>query len=72
MESFTLKEIVMKQGEKLDMMDVKLNTLLNLNDEVKENTAFRNKVMHAIVGTAFLALVGLGLAVLKAVNILKL
>lgn len=71
-ENFSLKEIVIETRNKVDGMDDKLNALLGLRDEVKENTNFRNKAMNAVVGTAFMALAALGYAVLKVTGILKI
>ena len=65
MENFTLKEIVLEIQK-----DVK--ELKNILPDHYENTQFRKKVITAIVGTAFLALSALGLAVLKITGIIHL
>lgn len=64
-ETFSLKEMVSEMRD--DIKELKA-----IIPDHMENTEFRKRVMQAVVGTAFLALAALGLAVLKVVGILKL
>jgi len=69
MEQFTLKELVMEMRDDIKAINAQLK---NIVPDHLENTAFRKKVMNAVVGAAFTALAALGLTVLKITGIIHL
>lgn len=64
-DGYSLKEMVSEMRD-----DIK--ELKEILPDHRENTEFRKKAVYAIVGTAFTALAGLGMIVLKTLGIIRI
>ena len=75
-QNFSVKEIVLEMKQEQQRQNALLVEMKEALDAItpdhRENTAFRKKVITAIVGTAFLALSALGVAVLKITGIINI
>lgn len=75
-KDFSLKEVVIELRKEIYEMKTIMANLEGTVDRLaiaeKENTTFRNKAINAIVGSTFIALAAVGLAVLKITGIIRI